>query len=154
MRLRIPTEHVASETVDGEVVILDQANGSYYSLRGAGADIWALLERLPSIEQVYAAAQARFDADGDVIRAEVERLLAELEREALLVRVDREAGGDGGSGSNGNGSHAEAPLVQGPRVPWRAPTLEKYTDLQQLLLLDPIHEVDESGWPRPAKDHG
>jgi hypothetical protein len=26
--------------------------------------------------------------------------------------------------------------------------LQKFTDMQDLLLLDPIHEVDESGWPR------
>jgi hypothetical protein len=25
--------------------------------------------------------------------------------------------------------------------------LIKYTDMQELLLLDPIHEVDETGWP-------
>jgi hypothetical protein len=25
--------------------------------------------------------------------------------------------------------------------------LNKYTDMQDLLLLDPIHEVDAAGWP-------
>ena len=25
--------------------------------------------------------------------------------------------------------------------------MEKYDDMQELLLLDPIHEVDEAGWP-------
>jgi hypothetical protein len=28
-----------------------------------------------------------------------------------------------------------------------APALEKYNDMQDLLLLDPIHETDEQGWP-------
>jgi hypothetical protein len=28
--------------------------------------------------------------------------------------------------------------------------LQKYTDMADLLLLDPIHEVDEQGWPQPA----
>jgi hypothetical protein len=27
------------------------------------------------------------------------------------------------------------------------PKLQKYTDVQSLLLLDPIHEVSEVGWP-------
>ena len=27
------------------------------------------------------------------------------------------------------------------------PVLEKFTDMAELLLLDPIHEVDDSGWP-------
>jgi hypothetical protein len=26
--------------------------------------------------------------------------------------------------------------------------LERYTDMQELLLLDPIHDVDQTGWPR------
>jgi len=30
------------------------------------------------------------------------------------------------------------------------PVLEVYTDMQDLLLLDPIHDVDETvGWPSP-----
>jgi hypothetical protein len=27
------------------------------------------------------------------------------------------------------------------------PLLRKYTDMRDLLLLDPIHDVDEQGWP-------
>lgn len=34
-----------------------------------------------------------------------------------------------------------------------APRLERYTDMQDLLLLDPIHDVDERGWPN-AVDAG
>jgi hypothetical protein len=30
---------------------------------------------------------------------------------------------------------------------WAEPVLDKYTDMQELLLLDPIHEVDDAGWP-------
>lgn len=28
------------------------------------------------------------------------------------------------------------------------PTVERYTDMQEMLLADPIHDVDESGWPK------
>jgi hypothetical protein len=27
------------------------------------------------------------------------------------------------------------------------PCLQKYTDMEELLLIDPIHEIDEVGWP-------
>ena len=30
------------------------------------------------------------------------------------------------------------------------PILQKYTNMADLLLLNPIHEVDEQGWPQPA----
>jgi hypothetical protein len=33
------------------------------------------------------------------------------------------------------------------------PTFEKFTDMEDMLLLDPIHEVDEEGWPMARKDH-
>lgn len=35
---------------------------------------------------------------------------------------------------------------------FQPPALESYTDMQDLLLLDPIHEVDEMGWPQKAPD--
>jgi len=41
----------------------------------------------------------------------------------------------------------QVPVITGA---WVAPRLEKFTDLQTLLLLDPIHDVDEQGWPRVA----
>ncbi len=44
------------------------------------------------------------------------------------------------------------------KPPFRAPSLEKYTDMEALLLLDPIHEVGQTGWPaspqRVEKDTG
>ena len=34
-----------------------------------------------------------------------------------------------------------------------APRLETFTDMQHLILLDPVHEVDEGqGWPIPRSD--
>ena len=33
---------------------------------------------------------------------------------------------------------------------YESPQLEQYSDMSELLLLDPIHEVDEQGWPKRA----
>jgi hypothetical protein len=35
----------------------------------------------------------------------------------------------------------------GTLTQFERPVLQKYSDMQDLLLLDPIHEVDETGWP-------
>ncbi len=46
---------------------------------------------------------------------------------------------------------ASAPLANTltERAMFNPPLLEKYTDMQDLLLIDPIHEVnDEHGWPK------
>ena len=34
-----------------------------------------------------------------------------------------------------------------PKPAFDPPRLEKYSDMQDYLLIDPIHEVDEPGWP-------
>lgn len=33
------------------------------------------------------------------------------------------------------------------------PILTKYTDMQEMLLADPIHDVEEMGWPKLKEDH-
>jgi hypothetical protein len=31
--------------------------------------------------------------------------------------------------------------------------MQRYTDVEELLMIDPVHEVDEAGWPlQPNKD--
>ena len=43
-----------------------------------------------------------------------------------------------------------APDASGEKVAFEPPRLERYTDMKDYFLLDPIHEVDTAGWPRPA----
>ena len=38
-------------------------------------------------------------------------------------------------------------LTKGERTAWRAPEFDEYTDMWELIKLDPIHEVEEAGWP-------
>ena len=44
--------------------------------------------------------------------------------------------------------------LPGDAGPFTVPGFEKFTDMQDLLLLDPIHDVDETGWPRAATKAG
>ena len=34
-----------------------------------------------------------------------------------------------------------------PDGPFTAPVVEKYTDMAELILLDPVHDVSALGWP-------
>ena len=43
----------------------------------------------------------------------------------------------------------------GARQPWSAPVLETFTDMQDLILLDPVHEVEPTrGWPASGEPAG
>ena len=128
---------IVHETVDGEVIAIDLANGSYYSLAGSGPAIWESLGEGASEAEIGVALAARFEAEEAEIKTAVSALLGQLQENGLIVA------------SEGGGS---APLVRSSeeKSPFEAPRLERYNDMKDYFLLDPIHEVDTSGWPRPA----
>jgi hypothetical protein len=136
-RFRIGPE-IVHETVDGEVIAIDLASGSYYSLAGCGPAIWELLAHGASEAEIAAALLGRFEAEDAEISAGVSALLSELQENGLIVS---EAGVTAGP-----------PAVAGSleKAPFESPRLERYTDMKDYFLLDPIHEVDTAGWPRPA----
>ncbi len=143
-RFRVNTPDVMHETIDGEVIVINLTSGNYYSVRGAGTDVWELVQAAPSVSaaEVVHALAARFDGERSEIDVQISRFLDELRDEGLLASVER-AGG-----------HA-AVVVDGADVEKRAfeaPRLEKYTDMQDLVLLDPVHQVDEAGWPQAKPD--
>jgi len=142
---RINTPKVTSQIIDGEAIIINLESGNYYNLNPTGTDIWDCIEKGVSVSQIAEAVAQRYAGDQTDIENSVSQLISELEKEELIV-ID------------GNEEAASRPNVTIPSSAskqagqqFEAPVLQKYTDMQDLLLLDPIHEVDELGWPR-AKD--
>ena len=138
-RFRIGPE-IVHETVDGEVIAIDLGSGSYYSLAGSGPAIWTLLADGATETQIRAALAAGFEGEESEISAAVAALLPQLEENGLLVREE----------GHENGVPPAAAAAATERPPFKAPRLERYTDMKDYFLLDPIHEVDTAGWPRPA----
>jgi hypothetical protein len=138
LRFRINAENVVYETVDGEVIAIDLVNGSYYSLAGSGPAVWELLAVGASGDEICSALAAHFDAEPGAIEAAVADLLERLRESELIVSVDDAPQGSPGVARNGS------------REKFVAPAFERYTDMKDYFLLDPIHEVDPAGWPRPA----
>ena len=126
------------ETLDGEVIVVNLDTGVYYSLSGVAAEIWAEVARGASAAQAVDELDARYDANGSDLETAVARFVEELEREQLIA-------------ADGDAAPRSATTVNGAaRAAFVEPVLHKYTDMQELLLLDPIHEVAETGWPSPA----
>lgn len=69
----------------------------------------------------------------------METFVSKLIDEQLILAANGE---QPAASSKGNEQPSPSP------VPFEPPVLEKYTDMQDLLLLDPIHEVDDTGWPK------
>jgi Coenzyme PQQ synthesis protein D (PqqD) len=128
---RLNSPSVIHETIDDEVVIINLDKGHYYSLDGCGARIWrGLVGGAPA-----AAIAAALEGDGTEIDAGIQALAAELESEGLIVATAADP--------------LAAPLDGEPPIAYEPVELQRYSDMEELLLLDPIHEVDQQGWPHP-----
>jgi hypothetical protein len=140
-RFQANSPNVIHETIEDEVILIDLKSGTYYSLREAGATVWQAIERGAHEDEIRAAVEQRYEGASDEIRDSVVQLVAELESEGL-IRGDQDAAGAAG---------VPAPVaLDEPRVPFIAPVLEKHTDMQDLILIDPVHEVGARGWPHTA----
>jgi hypothetical protein len=117
---------VSAKVIDGEAIIIRLSDGIYYSMDGAGAVVWTLIEDRRSSADIAAALAATFDVSREQTRQDVVRLLQELRTERLIVvSVD-------------DASPARASTVEaGERAPYVPPALHIYRDMGQLLALDP-----------------
>lgn len=137
---RVNAPAVVSEAFEDEIVIIHLESGAYYSLDQSGAAIWQWLQGGMSLTEISNRLSTAYRLDAEEIARMVPPFIAELTQEQLIVPVGEQA-------CNGL---SPAPLGHDGRavnVPFTRPTLTKFTDMQDLLLLDPIHDVGSSGWP-------
>jgi hypothetical protein len=133
MRYKIKSTAVIHELLNDEVILANLDTGVYYSIRGTGVPIWQLLILGKNRDFIAAQFLEKYKTESTL---QLGSFVDQLVEEELLVLEsdDREIG--------------TAPL-QEFRWPnsFSAPLLEKYEEMKSLLMLDPIHEVDEQGWP-------
>jgi hypothetical protein len=135
-RFKVNEPDVVAESIDNEVIIINLNSGAYYSSLGTGGAIWQALVANHTLDETLDLLAAHYDRPRQEIEAGVTQFVAQLLDEALLLESAEPA--------TGNGLELGQPAV------FETPVLSKYTDMQELLLLDPIHDVDPSiGWPFP-----
>jgi hypothetical protein len=144
---RIDTAKVIHETIDGETVMVNLDSGNYYSLDGIGVQIWDLLLSGASEGEIVAVIFRRHSGEPDEIKRVVHQFICDLEKEGLISMSDAgESRADSHPGEKSEFCSADEKLF------FEAPVLHCYTDMKDLLLLDPIHDVDETGWPSAKSD--
>ena len=73
--------------VDGEVVILDMQDGTYFGLNAVGASVWKLLTRPCTLPQLREAIAAEYDVEPSRCDADIDTLLQHL-LEHKLIEVE------------------------------------------------------------------
>jgi hypothetical protein len=142
----VTNPQVIHETIEGETIIIDLATGTYFSLQGAAPEIWNGIAAGASDEQIVARLEALYAADAAELAPAVATVLHELVSDQLVAPSEN---GEGAVAASDPGA-ASDPVAAAERGPFVAPRLERYTDMQDIILLDPVHKVDGRGWPHPA----
>ena len=124
--LHIREEEVAAKVIDGEAIIINLANGVYYSMDKAGAFVWEMVQDGHTIKDTIKAVTAHYDILYENAEKDVQGLLEELLKENL-IRLSDHAGTAAGNGS----------LPPPDKLPYEPPKLNIYRDMGDLLALDP-----------------
>jgi hypothetical protein len=134
------TPGVIFERFADETILINLDAGHYYSMDPVGAVIWELVNRGLPLDRVIEIMQRSYAHDGEDV-AEIVRAYVVRMSEEKLLRPRREA-------PPANASEGELPIE--PGAAFSRPVLAKYDDMEEMLLLDPVHDVTDAGWPAPA----
>jgi hypothetical protein len=146
-RYRSNTPRFVDETIDGEALIMDMLKGNYFSCLGASAIAWDALKQGVSVDETAEALAGAYGLAATDVAPDVDRFARRLVDEEMLVEVETVTVAPAEAASG-----AVAAATSGGRSPlgdYRALTYERFSDLADLILLDPVHDVTEAGWPKP-----
>jgi len=131
---------IASETFDDGLVSINFLTGRYFTMNRTGELVWACLAEGSTAKEIADWLASAGGVGRDVVLADVTAFLETLSSERMIVARP----GNGSSTSNG---FRRMPQITEALV-YETPHLQIYEDLADLILLDPIHDVNEAlGWP-------
>lgn len=137
---RTNTPRIIAEIIDGEAIAIDSETGTYFSLQDTGGFVWQLLTTGARLTDIVQAVHDRYQCTQTEIEPYLERFLIQLEAEKLAVHSEE-------APENSAEQHQIRSQTPADHLPFTPPKLDRYEDMQEFLLIDPIHEVSEDGWP-------
>ncbi|HEY1054989.1 MAG TPA: PqqD family protein, partial [Emticicia sp.] len=121
-----------------EAVLINIPLGKYYSIRGTtGIRVLELLQEPANAESILTTVQNEFQLDETTASAEIVYFLDQLANENIITEASAAVPGVG-----------EESAI---KLPYEKLELEIFDDMQELILLDPIHDVESfRGWPQKS----
>ncbi|MFT5312551.1 MAG: hypothetical protein ACI9QD_000728 [Thermoproteota archaeon] len=132
---------VVGEVIDNEAVILNLKRGLYYSCVTTASNIWQKIEAGYNLQMIYQDLSHLYQGTEQEIKDSLIAFIDDLQKNDLIREVSIRT--------------QESLKLTGNiiKMDFEIPLLTVHADMKDLLLLDPIHDVDEtSGWPMPKAD--
>lgn len=139
-RFELNSPKILGEVIDGEVMIIDLVSGIYFNLTGISAATWPLLVGGVPLHAIAASVSGSCEPKVDA--AAIARDLAVFVDRLVAEDIVREL------------SPATTPAAAVPpldNATYTGFAINRYDDMRALLVVDPVHEVGDFGWPPPAE---
>lgn len=140
-RFDINGPQVVADFVDGEVVAVNLETGTYFALYGLSALVWEALTQGATPREILDAL-APDPQERQIALIEFMEFFSVLKGHHLLrARQDDRA-------------VVNMELLLDPLQgrPWEPLRVFAHSDLQDILLLDPVHDTSDAGWPEARED--
>ncbi len=147
---RVAGESISMERLDGETILINFDSGQYFSFDGSSADVlWLVAQEADRTTWRTSLTAAWpglvWDAGVD---AGIDTFLAALSQAGVIVPAGGDSDGDSKADSGGRADGPASPLpADCDRGAWTAPSIQANDDLADLLIIDPIHDASDDGWP-------
>lgn len=135
-RYRVNMPSVVAEVIDGEAIVIHLQAGTYFSMSGTALAIWEMIDQGASVQQMIDGMITRYEGNPLNISFAAAPFLTQLLEQDLIVAITADI------------PEAILPTPDGQKQPFETPRLEVYRDMQNLLMIDPIHDVGDAGWPQ------
>ena len=143
---KVKTPNVIFEIYENEIVLINLDNGNYYSITDTAAEIFDFMIQDSSKDEIINKIINKYEGEIAEIVSSIDTFLEDLLKDDLIIQEEKNIG--------------DVPFQNEETKTWNSeqekslfkpPVLNRYTDMQDLLLLDPVHEVDETGWPHTKR---
>jgi len=127
------TQMVTARAFDDEVIVANFSTGVYFSLQDSAAEIWLGLMAGAPVDDVAQSVGQHSRMTPEEFAKATWTFVRALEGEQLIAPAS-----------------ASGEVGWQPKTPaefYNAPRFDRYDDMEDLLLLEPCHDVGKVGWP-------
>ena len=153
-RFEVNAPAIVAESIDGEVIVMNLPQGIYYSLTGSAALAWLPLVNGASVAEVAGDIARRHDVAMATVARDCAAFLQELLAESIVRPVDAgRASADvvlSIPSIEARAALAEVTADGGRPTGYQPFGFERFDDMRAMLVIDPVHEVGDFGWPQAA----
>jgi len=136
---KLNEEKMFFDMAENQAVVIDFTSGIYYGTTMLGSIVLERLIKGNAPEAVLKAIKA-FDACPENMEEEFEAFVLQLKEQEIIIPAETTQGGD-------------EPIAEEVISEGFALVLDRFSEVQDLILADPVHDVDlEQGWPVLKED--